>query len=74
MTEWIKVNETSMPKDREILSIWKCRVGIAEWCEDTNKWYFAYAPACMDLSNCSLDDEACLKFTYWAELPEPPHD
>jgi hypothetical protein len=74
MIEWIKCSDKPMPKDREILAIWKGAIGIAEWSDSDEKWHFAYCPARMNLSETGFDEDACLKFRYWQELPEFPND
>ena len=75
MTEWFNVKDVPMPKDREIIAMWKGRRGIAQYDEDKPCWCFCYGPAEMSFTHGGeLNDTAALKFSYWCELPEFPQE
>lgn len=75
MTEWYKVQDIPMPKDREIIAMWKGRRGIAQYDDEDGCWYFLYGPIEISYEHgCSIDEEASIKFSYWCELPEYPQE
>lgn len=68
--QWIDVGDKEIPKDQEVLVIWKGRIGILYWDSDTDDRYCAMMPLEYD-HILMFDEESIMKVQYWMPLPEP---
>jgi len=65
--KWIDVIDQEIPKDRDVLVIWKGRIGILHWDSET-KPFCAICP--YEFTGImEMDDQCFSKINYWMECP-----
>jgi hypothetical protein len=78
---WKQVKDEPLPKDRAILAVFKGWIGVLEWIENEQAWYFVHDPASCNLASLdrygepgiqSVDSEFLMKIHYWQDLPKHP--
>ena len=70
MTEWIDRRDQEIPKDEEVLVIWKGRIGILYHESDTGNRDCAMMPN-QYAEIWRFDDEGYARIDYWMPIPQP---